>query len=258
MIAASRARSDDGLTFRKVPVQRYVKNFWQVEFAVRLLSGQQQDDKVRGGLSSGEPKGIYVELARRIKEHRERLGMSQGDLAKAVFVSRQTISNWETDRTYPDVQSLLLLSKLFGVTVDSLVKDDEEKLEESLAAESRRMSLLGIVMAAFTVACAAWVLASIALDLNMVASIVPAVVLIVPAMVAAGKIEKIRRDNKLFAYQSVEAFLSGRDPDVRNEFNERAGRHWSRKRVFQTVIAVIVGACCGWGLASIVSTLLGR
>lgn len=151
-----------------------------------------------------------------------------------------------------------MLSKLFGVTVDSLVKDDEAELGESLAAESRRMSFLGIVMAAFTVACAAWVLASIALGLNMVTSIAPAVVLLVPAMVAAGKIEKMRRDNKLFAYQSVEAFLSGRDPDVHNEFNERAGRHWSRKRAIQTIAATIVGACCGWGLASIISTMLGK
>ena len=38
--------------------------------------------------------------------------MSQEQLAEAIFVSRQTISNWETDRTYPDVQSLLLLSNL--------------------------------------------------------------------------------------------------------------------------------------------------
>ncbi|MBM6906576.1 helix-turn-helix domain-containing protein [Collinsella tanakaei] len=38
-----------------------------------------------------------MELARRIKEHRERLGMSQSELAKKVFVSRQTISKWETE-----------------------------------------------------------------------------------------------------------------------------------------------------------------
>ena len=46
-----------------------------------------------------KPKGGRVELAKRIKQHRERLGMSQTDLANAVFVSRQTISNWETDNS---------------------------------------------------------------------------------------------------------------------------------------------------------------
>lgn len=46
-----------------------------------------------------------MELGRHVKEHRARLGMSQEQLAEAIFVSRQTISNWETDRTYPDVAS---------------------------------------------------------------------------------------------------------------------------------------------------------
>lgn len=45
-----------------------------------------------------------MELKEHLKEHRNRLGLSQEDVAERIFVSRQTISNWETDRTYPDVQ----------------------------------------------------------------------------------------------------------------------------------------------------------
>ena len=105
-----------------------------------------------------------MELARRIKEHRARLGMSQADLARALFVTRQTISNWETSRTYPDAQSLLLMSGLFGVSVDSLLKDDSQEMKEALAAGSRKMNRLGAVMAAFGLACAAWVVVGIALD----------------------------------------------------------------------------------------------
>ena len=52
-------------------------------------------------------------------------GHVPGQLAEAIFVSRQTISNWETDRTYPDVQSLLLLSNLFGVSVDDTIESKE-------------------------------------------------------------------------------------------------------------------------------------
>ena len=54
-----------------------------------------------------------MELAIRLKENRNRIGLSQEEMADRIYVSRQTISNWETDRTYPDVQSLLLLSELF-------------------------------------------------------------------------------------------------------------------------------------------------
>ena len=58
-----------------------------------------------------------MEVGNRIREERERLGVSQEELARRVFVSRQTVSNWETGKTYPDVQSLLLLSGLFEVSV---------------------------------------------------------------------------------------------------------------------------------------------
>ncbi len=70
-----------------------------------------------------------MELGSHIKEHRTELGLSQDDLAERIYVSRQTISNWECGRTYPDVQSLLLLSNVFGVTVDSLIKGDVEMAE---------------------------------------------------------------------------------------------------------------------------------
>lgn len=198
-----------------------------------------------------------MELARRIKEHRARLGMSQADLARALFVTRQTISNWETSRTYPDAQSLLLMSGLFGVSVDSLLKDDSQEMREALAAGSRKMNRLGAVMAAFGLACAAWVVVGIALDWDTALIAVPAAALFAPAMCAAFLVDKMRHDNQLFAYQSVLAFLAGEDPDVSNRYNQRAREHWVARRVVQTVLFIILGLCCGWGAAGIISRLLG-
>ena len=198
-----------------------------------------------------------MELARRIKEHRARLGMSQADLARALFVTRQTISNWETSRTYPDAQSLLLMSGLFGVSVDSLLKDDSQEMKEALAAGSRKMNRLGAVMAAFGLACAAWVVVGIALDWDTALIAVPAAALFAPAMCAAFLVDKMRHDNQLFAYQSVQAFLAGEDPDVSNRYNQRAREHWVARRVAQTVLFIILGLCCGWGAAGIISRLFG-
>lgn len=198
-----------------------------------------------------------MELARRIKEHRARLGMSQADLARALFVTRQTISNWETSRTYPDAQSLLLMSGLFGVSVDSLLKDDSQEMKEALAAGSRKMNRLGAVMAAFGLACAAWVVVGIALDWDTALIAVPAAALFAPAMCAAFLVDKMRHDNQLFAYQSVLAFLAGEDPDVSNRYNQRAREHWVARRIAQTVLFIILGLCCGWGAASIISRLFG-
>ena len=52
-----------------------------------------------------------MELGKQIKKHRQEVQLSQEELAERVYVSRQTISNWENDKSYPDVNSLVLLSE---------------------------------------------------------------------------------------------------------------------------------------------------
>ncbi len=203
------------------------------------------------------PERDCMELATHIKEHRARLGMSQEELAEAIFVSRQTISNWETDRTYPDVQSLLLLSNLFDVSVDSLIKGDVEEMKQVLSVEAKKLNKLGIVMVASFAVAAAWIVITMLLDLSLAAIAVPAAILFVPAVVSATLAERIKHDNQLFTYQAVEAFMQGEDPDVLNEKNQRAGKYWWGKLVAKTLIAAAIGACCGWGAFSILGRLIG-
>ena len=73
-----------------------------------------------------------MELSSRIKELRTEKGWSQEVLAQRAYVSRQTISNWETERSYPDVHSLHILSDLFGVSVDELIKGDVDTMKEEI------------------------------------------------------------------------------------------------------------------------------
>ena len=65
-------------------------------------------------------------LSEQIKRGRNALGMSQADLAEAIWVSRNTVCNWETGAMTPDIQSLVLMSALFGVSVDEMVKGDDK------------------------------------------------------------------------------------------------------------------------------------
>ena len=58
-----------------------------------------------------------MELGSQIKKHRNELSLSQEELAEKVYVSRQTISNWENDKSYPDVNSLVLLSEVFNLSL---------------------------------------------------------------------------------------------------------------------------------------------
>lgn len=76
-----------------------------------------------------------MEIGRQIKKYRLELKMSQEELADKVYVTRQTVSNWENDKNYPDINSLVLLSSLFGISLDVLVKGDIKKMEEMIREE---------------------------------------------------------------------------------------------------------------------------
>ena len=74
-----------------------------------------------------------MELSIQIKKYRTELHLSQEELAEKVYVTRQTISNWENEKSYPDIHSLLLLSSLFNVSLDQLIKGDIEKMKEIIS-----------------------------------------------------------------------------------------------------------------------------
>lgn len=70
-----------------------------------------------------------MEIGKKLKEARMRTKMTQEQVAEALFVSRQTISNWENERSFPDIASVVKLSDLFSVSLDELLKGDNEMLE---------------------------------------------------------------------------------------------------------------------------------
>ena len=67
-----------------------------------------------------------MEFGKQIKKLRQEAQLSQEELAERIYVSRQTISNWENDKSYPDVNSLVLLSETFQISLDKLIKGDIE------------------------------------------------------------------------------------------------------------------------------------
>lgn len=71
----------------------------------------------------------------KIKKHRQEVQLSQEELAERVYVSRQTISNWENDKSYPDVNSLVLLSETFQISLDNLIKGDIEVMKDVIQKE---------------------------------------------------------------------------------------------------------------------------
>lgn len=69
-------------------------------------------------------------MLNRVKDHREQQGWSQGELARRLGVSRQTINAVETDKYDPSLPLALRMAKLFGVAVPDLFIDDWSPEEE--------------------------------------------------------------------------------------------------------------------------------
>ena len=92
-----------------------------------------------------------MDVGNQIRERRQRLGLSQEELAQRLYVSRVTISHWETGRTLPDVQSMLLLANLFGATIDEMVRGDVDEMREMVEKDERRTRTLAVALAAVEV-----------------------------------------------------------------------------------------------------------
>ena len=82
-----------------------------------------------------------MELSKTIRKLRTEKGWSQEALAEKAYVSRQTVSNWENEKSFPDVHSLLLLSELFGVSLDEIVKGDVETMKNTVHDEDAKKIL---------------------------------------------------------------------------------------------------------------------
>ncbi len=208
-----------------------------------------------------------MEIGARIKEHRTAAGMSQDDLAARVYVSRQTISSWENSKTYPDVQSLLLLSEIFDATVDSLIKGDVETMNETIERDSTIMKRLSYVMLGFLllmIACVVWICVQVfawdwALE-QTVPTFVLALVLWGIAMFAASWLDRIKRNHDLITYHEILSFWNGEqvDRDTERGRRERLIPRWLE--IIRTagfmILALAIGAFLGYGGAYLANMLL--
>lgn len=68
----------------------------------------------------------HMQLGEKIKHLRQSNKMSQSDLAKSLHVSYQAISNWERNKSYPDKENIIMISNLFNIPLDELMRDEQK------------------------------------------------------------------------------------------------------------------------------------
>lgn len=73
-----------------------------------------------------------MDIGNKIKKHREINNLSQEQLADKIFISRQTVSNWENNKFYPDIKSLSMLCNIFDVSLDDFIKGDIEEMKKKI------------------------------------------------------------------------------------------------------------------------------
>ncbi|MEB9857282.1 helix-turn-helix transcriptional regulator, partial [Bacillus cereus] len=71
-----------------------------------------------------------MNLGSQLKKFRESKSFSQEDVARKVGVTRQAVYKWESNKSYPDIDNLILLSELYEVTIDELIKGSGDAREE--------------------------------------------------------------------------------------------------------------------------------
>ena len=190
-----------------------------------------------------------MELGGQIKRHRVRLGLSQEELAEKIFVTRQSVSNWETGKTYPDLQSLLRLSELFGLSLDELIKGDIEIMKETIDREEiQKMNRWGNLLAVLFLA---MVILPVPLlkTLDTLGFLLVMGPLFTVAMAVALRVEKLKKDNDVHTYKEIVAFTEGKRLDEMEKAVERG------KRPYQALVAALSAALTALFAAGIITLM---
>ena len=174
-----------------------------------------------------------MEIGNQIRKYRTELKLSQDDLAEKVYVTRQTISNWENNRNYPDIRSLVLLSNVFGVSLDILVKGDLEQMKDEIKAEDiRKFRRDSRIYAVFLIGM--MVLPMPLLRYLKVWGIAIWLLWSGVAIWWAWRIERYKKSHDIHTYKEIVAFMDGKRLDEL-EKNQEIG-----KRPYQIVMLVLL------------------
>ena len=153
-----------------------------------------------------------MEVGNQIKKYRQSINLTQEELAEKIYVTRQTVSNWENGKNYPDLNSLIMLCDLFNISLDILVKGDVIQMKKQVVQDDVRKFKRDTVI--FTVLLIVTLLSAIPLFLYL------ELVGIVLWLVIAGimifysiRLNKQKRNNNIQTYREILAYMEGKQDE---------------------------------------------
>ena len=178
---------------------------------------------------------------------RQEAQLSQEELANRVYVSRQTISNWENDKSYPDVNSLVLLSEIFQTSLDNLIKGDVEVMKDVIQKEEiEKMNRYG---KSYTIMLIVTVVSAVPLFMWLgVWAFIPWEIIWAVSMYFDFNFEKVKKDNDIQTYKEIVAFSEGKLLDDIYKQREIGKRPYRKilLAIGSTLIAFVVCVLIGF------------
>lgn len=191
-----------------------------------------------------------MELQNQIKKYRTMMKMSQEELSEKVYVTRQTVSNWENGKSYPDIHSLLLLSSLFEVSLDELIKGDIELMKKEICKKDTDLhNYYSNIFSIIFLVCL--VLFVPAVKYLKVFGLIIWVLVYAIGYVFALKSRKIQKEYDVNTYREIVAFSEGKLLD------ELEKQHEKKKMPYQTVLKLLFGATLGVVITAIMLFIFG-
>lgn len=190
-----------------------------------------------------------MQIGEQIKEYRTQLNLSQEALAEKVYVTRQMITNWENNKSYPDINSLLRLGEVFDITMDQLLKGYLEMMKEKInAVDIQKMKAMSVVYGGLLL------LTVISLPILFHYINWYALYIWLPILglgiIQAIRIERVKSEFDVQTFREVEAFMKGNRLDEIEKIRE------SGKRPYQSLMFFIVSAFCSFGVVYLIMMLL--
>lgn len=183
-----------------------------------------------------------MDIGLQIKKFREQQKISQEELALKIFVSRQTISNWETNKSCPDVKSLITLSNIFNVSLDNFIKEDIKEMREIVEkATIKKFNVISVVflIELIVVAISAYPLFNIKGNIGIIIWLC----LFAITLYTASKIEKFKKSHDIQTYKEILAFIDGKQL-THDETQQEIGKRNYQKIIFVFIAGVIALIIC--------------
>ena len=146
-----------------------------------------------------------MEVGNQIKKYRQSIKLTQEELAEKIYVTRQTVSNWERGKNYPDLNSLIMLCDLFNISLDILVKGDVIEMKKQVVQDVRKFKRDTVI---FTVLMIVTFLSAIPLFLYLELVGIALWVVIAGVMIFYSiRLNKQKRNNNIQTYREILAYM---------------------------------------------------